>query len=156
MTHCSFSAKLNVRTFNRLIETGSEESLPRFHRCELNFWRDQNWRDRSSFNYTCFLKFTNVCTLRTNMWEKIDTSQSRTRFARFSCEEEQRETVTSTYAARPTAGVRHPGRTINFLSVSPISAAMRVVIFSPIRRGRDGEFCGGTGKHTTRCNNHIQ
>lgn len=67
----------------------------------------------------------------------------------FLCEEEQRETVTSTFAAHPTAGARHPGRTINFLSVSPISAAIRVVIFSPIRRGHDGEFCGSTGN--TQC-----
>lgn len=59
-------------------------------------------------------------------------------------------------AAHPTAGARHPGRTINFLSVSPISAAIRVVIFSPIRRGRDGEFCGGTGNtHDAHCNNHT-
>lgn len=64
---------------------------------------------------------------------------------RFLCEEEQWETVTSTFAVHPMAGARHPGRTINFLSVSPISAAIRVVIFSPIRRGHDGEFCGGTG-----------
>lgn len=47
----------------------------------------------------------------------------------------KRETVTSTIAARVP---RHPGRTINFLSVSPISAAIHIVIFSPIRRGRDG------------------
>lgn len=28
--------------FNRLAETDSEESSPRFHCCKLNFWRERN------------------------------------------------------------------------------------------------------------------
>lgn len=60
---------------------------------------------------------------------------------------------------------QHPGRTINFLSVSPISAGTRLVIFAQIRTRRRvlsfvepefDEFCRWSSQDSTTCRRELR